>query len=253
MVRSRQRDILAVLEQRDGVSVSELSQLLSVSEVTIRSDLSELEHAGLLRRTRGGASRPLSSRFELPIEETRKQHAQAKRRIGQAAAALIQDGETIMIDVGSTTSEVARHISPTVSGVTVVTSGLNVALELERLPNLRIVVTGGTLRRLQHSLVSPYGLDLLARFRPDRLFLGCNGIEVEAGVTNANVEEAEIKARMVEISRCTVVVADRSKLGQVAAATVAPLGAVDLLITDARAGEDVLEPLRAAGLQVRAV
>ena len=240
-----------MLEQRDGVSVSELSQLLSVSEVTIRSDLSELEHAGLLRRTRGGASKPLASRFEQPIEETRKQHAQAKRRIGQAAAALIQDGETVMIDVGSTTSEVARHISPRLSGVTVVTSGLNVALELERLPNLRIVVTGGTLRRLQHSLVSPYGLDLLSRFRPDRLFLGCNGIETGAGVTNANVEEAEIKARMVEISRFTVVVADRSKLGQIAAATVAPLSAVSLLISDARAGEEALQPLRAAGLQVQ--
>lgn len=242
-----------MVEQRDSVSVSELSQLLAVSEVTIRSDLSDLERAGLLRRTRGGAARPLVTRFEQPIEETRKQHAQAKRRIGQAAAALVHDGDTVMLDVGSTTSEIARHLSPTLSGVTVVTNGLNIALELERLPGVRIVVTGGTLRRLQHSLVSPYGLDLIARFRPDTLFLGCNGVDVAGGVTNANVEEAEIKARMVEVARTTVVVADHSKLGQVAAATVAPLAALDTLITDRRASPETLAALRRCGLRVQVV
>lgn len=238
-MRQRQGQILQLLTQQEQVSVSELSSLLSISEVTVRSDLEQLGRAGLLRRIRGGAARPLST--EQPLEETSKQYAAAKRRIGRAAAALVQDGETIFLDVGSTTTEVARHLSPTLSGVTVVTNGLNIALELERLTNLQVMVTGGTLRRLQHSLINPYASDLLSRIRADRLFLGCNGVHLQHGVTGANHEEAEIKAQMVRGSREVVVVADSSKLGSVNRAHIAPLTGVHTLITNQRAGQNLSE------------
>jgi DeoR/GlpR family transcriptional regulator of sugar metabolism len=199
--------------------------------VTVRSDLSALEGAGLVRRLRGAVTRHLYA--ERPIEENQQRHAAAKRRIGRAAAALVQDGETIFLDVGSSSAEVARHLSPALRGVTVITNGLNIALEVEKLPELRVIVTGGTLRRLQHSLVSPYALDLISRVQAHRLFLGCNGVDAQAGVTNANHEEAEIKRAMVAASREVHVLADRSKLGAVASARVVLLAAVQTLISDA--------------------
>lgn len=235
------------------MTVSELSKLLGVSEVTIRSDLNDLEREGHLRRTRGGAAKPLSDRQEQPLEQTRKLHASAKRRIGQAAAALVEAGDTVFLDVGSTTTEIARHLPATLQGVTIVTNGLNIALELERLPNLNIVVSGGTLRRLQHSLVSPYGLDLISRFRPDKLFLGCNGVHAVSGVTNANHAEAEIKSRMVRYARQTIVVADHSKLGQISTVAIADLADVSLLITDSGAKPDDLAALGAGGLSISSV
>ncbi|WP_425148307.1 DeoR/GlpR family DNA-binding transcription regulator [Deinococcus sp.] len=243
MQKDRQEDILSLLGARDGASVGELSKLLGVSEVTIRSDLSGLAQAGLVRRTRGGA-RPLGL-SERPLEETSKQHAAVKRRIGAAAAARVRDGQTIFLDVGSTTTEIARHLSPSLRGVTVVTSGLNIALELERLPGLHIVVTGGSLRRLQHSLVAPYALELLSRIRADTLFLGCNGLDARHGVTNANFDEAEVKAKMAEYAREVVVVADPSKIGQVARAHILPAARVAALMTGRQANPEQLQALSA--------
>ena len=242
MQKERQGDILTVLGKRDGASVGELSKLLGVSEVTIRSDLSELAQAGLLRRTRGGARSITVS--ERPLEQTSRQHAAVKRRIGTAAAGRVQDGQTIFLDVGSTTTEIARQLSPALRGVTVVTNGLNIALELERHAGLHIIVTGGSLRRLQHSLVAPYALELLGRIRADLLFLGCNGIEATHGVTNVNFDEAEVKSRMVEYAKQVIVVADPSKIGQVSRAHIVPVSRVQLLISGRQDPSPALSALR---------
>lgn len=242
---TRHNEILALLQERRAVSVAELSELLGVSEVTIRSDLAALQPTGLIRRVRGGVQLPLPLGPEAPLETAQFQHQAAKARIGQAAAALIQEGETIFLDVGSTTTAVARAISPALRHLTVVTNGLNIALELEKHPHVKVIVSGGTLRRLQHSLVSPYGAELLGQVYADRLFLGCNGVHAGYGVTNANHEEAEIKRLMVERAGAVVVVADHSKIGRVAQARVAPLSRVQTLITDreAEVPEDIREQL----------
>jgi len=232
--KARHNEIISVLSERDSASVSELSKLLGVSEVTVRSDLNVLAQSGLVRRTRGGVARPLGI-SERPLEESSRQQTAVKRRIGEAAAGMVKDGQTIFLDVGSTTTEIARHLSPTLRGVTVVTSGLNIALELERLPNLHIIVTGGSLRRLQHSLVAPYALDLLSRIRADLLFLGCNGVHATHGVTNSNFDEAEVKTAMAGYAAAVVVVADHSKLGVVSRAHLLPVSRVQTLITGRQA------------------
>ena len=252
MQKARHNEIIAVLGDRDSASVSELSKLLGVSEVTVRSDLSALAQSGLVRRTRGGVARPLGL-SERPLEENSKQQTAVKRRIGEAAAAMVRDGKTVFLDVGSTTTEIARHLSPALRGVTVVTNGLNIALELERLPGLHIIVTGGSLRRLQHSLVSPYALDLLSRIRADLLFLGCNGVHGRHGITNANFDEAEIKTRMAEYAEQVVVVADHSKLGVVSRARLLPITGVSTLITGRQATEDQLRALSPGLVDIRLV
>ena len=247
------RVILSELERLERVSVDGLAKLLGVSKVTIRGDLAVLQRQGLVHRTRGGAVRPFAARSELPLEQTRKQLALEKRRIGEHAASLIEEGDTVFLDVGSTATEVARSLPAALRHVTVVTAGLNIAAELEKHPSVTVVVTGGTLRRLQHSLVNPFGALLLSALHADKLFLGCNGVDLRAGVTNRNLEEAEIKRCMVERARQTFVLADHRKLGQVSTAAVAPLSSVAGLITDRGAGEAQLAELRAVGLHVTAV
>ncbi|AFZ65958.1 DeoR/GlpR family DNA-binding transcription regulator [Deinococcus peraridilitoris] len=249
-MQARLRVILSELDKRERVTVDQLSTLLGVSKVTIRSDLEILHRQGLIHRTRGGALRPIADHAELPLEETRKQRSLEKRRIGAAAAALIEEGDTVFLDVGSTCTEIARSLSPLLRNVTIVTSGLNIAFELEKQSNVTVVVTGGTLRRLQHSLVNPFGLQLITSLHADKLFLGCNGVSVQAGITSRNLEEAEIKRCMVGNARQTIVVADHSKLGEISTAAVAPLSAVSQLITDRGAASAPLEELRACGLNL---
>lgn len=223
-----------------------------MSEVTVRSDLARLAREGFARRTHGGAVLARSTRFERPFAEQETQFRQEKRRIGLAAARLIEDGDTVILDVGTTATEIARQL-PRLADVVVVTSALNIALELERYPGLTVLVTGGTLRPMQHSLVNPYGTLLLGEIHADKLFLGCNGVSQEKGITNSNMQEAEIKRAMIACSQHVIVVADSSKVGRVAAAHVAPLQAVHRLITDTGADAEELERLRDAGIEVTTV
>ncbi len=246
----RRKRILERLKQRGALKVKELARELGVSQVTIRADLAALEREGRLVRTRGGAVPPEPGRFELPLWESRRVHLKEKAAIGRYAAGLVRDGETVFIDVGSTTTELARALSPELKDVLVVTNALNIALLLEAHPGVRVVVTGGTLRALQHSLVNPFGTRILEALYADKAFLGANGVHPEAGVTNANVPEAEIKRVMVRHARAAYVLADRTKLLRVATAKFAELAEVAALITDAGADPEAVAALEAAGLTV---
>ncbi|GAA6734924.1 DeoR/GlpR family DNA-binding transcription regulator [Thermus oshimai] len=246
----RQEKILELLRQNGEVRVRELAHLLGVSEVTVRSDLEQMERKGLLKRLRGGAVLWHTRRLELPLEVTRTVHAREKEAIGKKAATLIQDKDVVILDVGSTTTEVAKALSPELRDVVVITSALNIALLLESHPGITVIVTGGRLRPLQHSLVNPFGTLLLEELNADKAFLGCNGVHPDRGFTNTNLEEAEIKKAMVRAAREVYFLADHSKLLQVAPAKIAPLQAAKALITDRKARPEDLEALRQAGLTV---
>lgn len=234
------------------VRVADLATKLQVSEVTVRTDLSQLEREGLLKRTYGGAVLAKSRRFERPFAEQQTVSFDEKRRIGAAAVGLIEEGDTIILDVGTTTTEVARQMT-TFRNVVVVTNGLNIAFELEQCPGLTVMVTGGTLRAMQHSLVNPYATLLLSEINADKLFLGCNGVSRQRGITNANLQEAEIKKAMVAAAKSVIVVADSSKVGAISAAHVCPLSEVKTLITDSDADPTELQRLRDVGLNVTVV
>ncbi|MER3450890.1 MAG: Cro/Cl family transcriptional regulator [Thermus sp.] len=246
----RHQRILDLLAKEGQVRVRDLARLLGVSAVTLRADLDYLERQGQLKRVRGGAIRAEARRFELPLEATRMVHAREKEAIGRRAASLVQNGGIIFLDVGSTTTEMARALSPELKDVVVVTNALNIALLLESHPGITVIVTGGTLRPLQHSLVNPFGTLLLEEINADKAFIGCNGVHPERGFTNTNLQEAEIKRAMIKAAREVYVLADHSKLMQVAAARIAPLEAAHLLITDRKARPEDLDLLQAKGLRV---
>lgn len=249
----RHEQILYALEATGRVSISELETRLGVTPVTIREDLKFLENRGFLTRTRGGALARPGSGVEKAVELTAMANRAEKKAIGAHAASLIQNGQTVIIDVGSTTTALAKALSPELNGVVVITSGLNIALGLESLPGVSVMVTGGTLRPLQHSLVAPMGTLLLDKLQADIAFIGCNGVDPERGFTNTNIAEAEIKQAMLQSADRTVFLADHDKIGNVASAFVADIESADLLVTDSGADKDILGQLRQQGLEIEVV
>lgn len=253
--RVRRARMLRAITDREFVRVADLAEAFGISDVTVRTDLASLERTHGVRRVRGGVMAPPKdvTRTERSFEEQAVEHAAEKQAIAEHVAGLVTSGTSVLLDVGTTTAAVARALvaRTELDEVTVITNGLNIALELEAAAGrFAIVVTGGTLRRLQHSLVDPLGTELLSQLHADLAVVGCNGVDAEHGVTNINLPEAEIKKVMVGAADRTVVVADGSKLGRVHLGRVATLHDVDTVVTGASAPAHELARLRRAGVDV---
>ncbi len=251
LVGERRRLIVELVEQQGRATVEELAQKFGTSTVTIRADLDALARSSAIARSHGGAlpAAPTTNDTPLNIKETRW-HAQ-KLRIGQAAAKMIQDGETIILDSGSTTVEIARQIRQLkFESLTVITNALNIAMELSGLPQIRVMMLGGLLRQTSYSLVGPDAEQALAKLSADRLFLGVDGLDPEVGVTTPDPLEAALNALMIRVSRQTIAVLDASKLGQRSLSVITPMKNLDIVISDSSAPAETVEALRAAGVQV---
>jgi DeoR family transcriptional regulator, aga operon transcriptional repressor len=252
----RRLRMLDVVRDRDYVKVAELADQFSISEVTVRSDLEALASRGDVRRIRGGAIATSVPRRERAFEESEAEYAGEKLAIGRAAAGLVRSGDTVILDVGTTTAAIGRAMAanPELRDVVVFTNSLTIAVQLEPvIPRFTVVVTGGTLRPLQHSLVDPLGDGVLDRIRADMVFIGCNGVDPVAGVTNINLPEAEMKRRMMASARRRIVVADGSKVGHVELARLCPVTDVDLLMTGASADASIVAALVERGMRVEVV
>jgi len=237
---------------RGFLRVTDASAELGVSEVTIRADLSALERAGSVVRVHGGAMPVLADR-ESSLETSIDRDAAAKRSIGRAAARLVSSGQSVYVDAGSTAMVLAFALADRhdLHDVTVVTPGLTIALALEAaLPRFTVIVTGGTLRPLQHSLVNPFAAPMLDSLNLDIAFIGCNGVHPGRGITNVNLAEAEIKTRVMASAASSVLLADGSKLGRVDLAVIGSVRDFEVLVTAGEAEPGILESLGSAGLRV---
>lgn len=254
MSRAERRDrMLAVIQERQFVKVGELSSEFGISEVTVRLDLDVLASRGHIHRFRGGATPRATTGSERPYEETEGRFASEKVAIGQAAAQLVHDGDSLILDVGTTAVAMARALvaRTDLDDVTVFTGGLKTALELEpAIGRFTVVVLGGTLRRLQHSLVNPLAMVLLEQISAGAVFLGCNGVDAARGVTNVNLPEAEVKKRMLSAARRRIVLADGSKIGRVELARLCGIDEIDMVITGASADPDATRALREQGCDI---
>jgi DeoR family transcriptional regulator of aga operon len=227
----RRAQLERAVAERGFLRVTDAALELGVSSVTVRADLAVLEGEGRVQRVHGGAM-PMATAGESSFEANVAHEAAAKRAIGRAAAGLVASGNSVLLDVGSTALAVANALVDRhdLSDVLVITNGLTIALALEvAMPRFTVVVTGGTLRPLQHSLVGPFAM--LDVVWTDIAFIGCNGVDVEHGVTNINLPEAEVKRRMVASTKRAVVVADGSKLGIASLGRIGTLDEFDSLVT----------------------
>lgn len=224
--------------REDGIlRVADAAAEFGVSEVTVRADLGRLEAAGLVRRVHGSALPVRGGPREEPLERVSARDAAAKRAIGRRAAGLVDSGTSVLLDVGSTTLAVAHALVDRVGRgeldeLVVVTNGLSIALALEQaVPRITVVLTGGTLRPLQHSLVDPGASESLAHMHVDLAILGCNGIDDEGRITNLNLAEAQVKRAMLAASAAHIVVADSAKLGVRHLGTIGVADAATTLVT----------------------
>ena len=255
--RARLTAILKELRRSGTVSVESLSADLDVSLVTIRRDLDQLERDGLLHRTHGGAV-SIEPLFYEPFKNDRSFQAQLekfadeKRRIGRAAAALIEKGETIALTPGTTTTEVIRSL-PLNQNITVVTNTVNVAMELSKRKDLDIFVAGGHLRGDWFSLVGPTAIQSLQRMLIHTLFIGADGIDAVWGASCLSSDESDLNSAMVKLARRRIAVVDHSKFGVVAGWRICQTQDLHVLITDTGATEEMIEPFRKAGVDVRRV
>ncbi|MFC5507371.1 MULTISPECIES: DeoR/GlpR family DNA-binding transcription regulator [Hyphomicrobiales] len=251
----RHERIIERLSAKGVVEVAALAEELGVSAVTIRADLDALEKRQLIRRIRGGAMALRPARFERPVDLPSQSFSDEKERIAEQAAALVRDGETVILDAGTTTLAIAHALPAALTDVVVVTNGLDIALALQAHEGVTVIVTGGRLKRggrnaRSSSLISPFGTTLLREINADLAFLCCAGVDVVRGFTNGNWEEAEVKKAMMASARRVVFVADHGKIGHVGSARIAPLDQADLLITDQGAAAADIQALEAAGVQV---
>ncbi len=245
----RRTKILDDLNNNGSVRVNQLSQIFGVSEVTIRNDLTHLEKKGFLIKTRGGAIKSLRVGIDYRLNEKSKIHSTEKQKIGQRAAELIQDNDTIIIDSGTTTIEVAKNLGH-LNNITVITNALNIAGQLVNFDNLKIILLGGILRNTSLSLIGPIAENSIKNFYCDKLFVGVDGIDSQYGIFTPNSEEAYLNRHMIENSKQVIVVTDSSKFKRKGFAFIAPISKINIVITDAGIPQDELKNLRSMGVSV---
>ena len=247
----RRSQINELIESRDRATVQELAVRFGVSAVTIRGDLDALARAGGVIRSHGGALRRDEETEDMPIVLKQTLHRAEKLRIAEAAAQMIRDGETIILDSGTTTAAIANRIGGLrLHSLTVITNALNVASALAPLAHVRLIMIGGLLRQVSSSLVGPQAEQVLRGLHADRLFLGVDSLHPEIGVMTPDLLEAQLNALMIEVSQEVVAVADASKFHRRSLSVIAPVEKLHKLITDTSASPDIVGALRARGVEV---
>jgi DeoR family transcriptional regulator of aga operon len=254
---ARQEKILQILQANQSASVEGLCSQLSASLATIRRDLEHLESRSLLKRTRGGAI-PIGPLFYEPFhndasfQEKLSSFAEEKRRIAHAAAQLVSKGQTVVLSGGTTATEVARSLKM-LTGITIVTNTVNVAMELSNRKDIDVIVTGGHLRGNWFTLVGPIANQASEMIFSDIMFLGVDGIDATHGLTCTHGAEAELLRRLAAHAKQRVVVCDHSKLGNLSQWRLCPTSEIHHLITDVDASDEAVAPFEKLGLRVSRV
>jgi DeoR family transcriptional regulator of aga operon len=213
-----------------------------------------LARTGGVRRVRGGVMRVVEAVPEVVYEARAASYLPEKRAIGEAAAAMLSPGDSVILDVGTTAMAIAHAIAdrPDLSNLTVFTPGLNIALALERaIPRIEVVVTGGTLRPQQHSLVGPVSTLILDQIRAAYGFIGCNGVDPLLGIMGLSLPDAALKQAILRASRVSVIVTDASKFSQTALVRVCNFEEIDLIMTAGKPDPVSVAAVRDAGVEVR--
>jgi DeoR family transcriptional regulator of aga operon len=250
LVEERRRRIRELVGERERITVAELAAMFGISLVTARNDLNALAEIGAVVRTRGGA---LAQRADedLPIVVKQTLRRAEKIRIAEAAVKLIGEGQTIVLDSGTTTAEIAKQIRGLkLQSINVITNALNIAVLLAGAPHVTLVMLGGVLRPSSYSLGGPQAELALQGLHADILFLGFDGLDPDIGVMTPHLLEARLNSRMLEIARRVVAVGDSSKIGRRSLSVIARIEQIDQIITDAGVPDEMVDALRARGAQV---
>lgn len=243
LIDERRQHIFSLIQKDGRALVADLARRLGISQITIRKDLEYLQSRGLIQRTHGGALLPQNGTLSDPsLPEKQDRNTQQKLRIAAAAAEMVEEGQCIILDSGTTTTLIAQALKR-FAHLTVVTNAINIAAELTS-TDFEVILTGGTLRKNSHSLVGPLAEDLLAEMHADILFLGVDGFDVEGGVSTPNVLESRVNRAMVRSAKRVIVVCDSTKFSRRSFSRIIPVSAIHHVITDRAVPDWVCETLR---------
>jgi DeoR/GlpR family transcriptional regulator of sugar metabolism len=249
----RQNKIIEIVLETGRVEITDISETFGVSEMTARRDLNELDRQGLLRRVHGGGIANLGRSYEPPFQTRVAKNDSAKKNIGHKAAELIFDGDSIALDVGTTTLEIVPGLLGK-RNLTIVTSCLQIADKVVEQLSLeidaRLILTGGIIRPRELSMIGPIPEEVYQELHVDKAFIGIGGIDLDDGLTEYNIEDTQIKKTLIQSAREKIVVADGSKFGVTTFASVSPLAAVDKIVTDHTAPLELIEQIRDQGVEV---
>jgi DeoR family transcriptional regulator of aga operon len=247
--------IMKALLRAGDISVPELVEQVGTSAPSIRRDLARLEKRGLVLRTHGGATlvEPLlyePFRHDTSFQARELRSADAKRRIGLVASELIGESETIGLTAGTTTTQIGRSLRHR-KGISVITNALNIGMELCNQPEIKTMITGGTLAwAWTFALAGQPALNFLRDVYMDKVFLGVTGVDLERGVTTLESEEAAVSLAMLRNAKRVIVVADSQKFGHVSPALICPISAIHTLVTDTDLPRETHDQLLARGIEV---
>ncbi len=248
-VAERRNKTIKLLKDNGQVSVTELSKMLNVSEVTIRKDLYYLEKQNFLIRTHGGAMKNDYLVHDQHFEEKGKQYSAEKRRIGEVAAQMVEDGESLMLDAGSTVMQIARNLHNK-KGLIVLTPAINIALELIRIPEIQIMVMGGILRNTSAAVVGSYAETMVKEHFCSKLFLAADGFDPSFGLTTTNAMEAHLNRMMIDSAQETIVVIDSSKFGRRGLSRICGIEHINVVITDSGVSDSMKTMLKDSNIKI---
>lgn len=249
----RHQAILEIVAKESKITIGEICQMFEVSEMTARRDLRKLDQRGLLRRVHGGAISNLGRSYEPPYRIRATQAVEAKQAIGIKAAEFVYDGDSIALDVGTTTLEVARALKDK-GNLTIVTASLPIANEiladfsLDR--EVRLILTGGIVRPREFSMVGHIAENTYQDLHVDKAFIGIGGLSIEDGLTEYNLEDAMVKRPLLKSAKEKIIVTEGAKLGRTTFAAIGPLSAIQMVITDRTADYEVVDQLKDMGISV---
>lgn len=241
LTEERRQKIKDILENKQRILVNEVSKEFEISSVTIRKDLQILEKRGILTRVHGGAIINHSAVRDLAIAEKEHLHLAEKKRIAFMAESMVSPGDTLILDSGSTTTQLARLLRFK-KDLTIITNAVNIASELAA-GELTVILTGGILREKSFSLVGPLAEESLKTLTADKLFLGVDGVDFNYGLTTPNILEARVNKMMIRAASQVIILADSSKFGQRSVGVIANLEEVDKVVTDEKISPEILRRL----------
>ncbi|NOI67043.1 transcriptional repressor AgaR [Vibrio sp. 99-8-1] len=245
----RRQKIVELIRKNGEGKVDDFSARFAVSTVTIRHDLNLLEQQGCVYRCYGGATINHNFAFDQPLHRKGLLNKSTKEKIAIVAASMIQDGEAIILDSGSTIGYMTEYLDRK-KDLVVMTNAINTAYQLTAYENVDLFVVGGNLRRSSCSLIGSHGVQQVKDYRFDKLFLGVDGFDLDAGVTTPNQNEAQVNRAMCEVSRQVIAVTDSSKFGRKSFCMIKAAKEIDVLITDSEIPEHYLQTLTDMGVEV---
>ena len=231
--------------------MGDLARRFDVSPVTLRADLRQLADEGVLVRSYGGAMLPQPSHEDFPVTVKQSIHHSEKVRIGRKAAKLIRPQQTVILDSGSTSAEVARAIKKMrIEGLTIITHALNIAQEFTGYPDASVIMLGGLMRHVSGSFVGPQAERIIHELHAHHFFLGVDGIDPEIGLSTPDLLEAQLNAAMIKVAQEVTVIADASNMGRRSLSLIGGVELAKRVITDDRLSEEMGLKLRARGIEV---